>query len=66
MTRNELVAEARNLAEDNYSTWGQWVVECMTDAELSESLGDARTLAEWVAIRKVVASAHCEIESTAW
>ena len=62
----ELIAKAKKLAMDNYTEWGQWVVECMDDAALAEDLADFDTLDEWVEIRKRVADAHGEIENTAW
>lgn len=64
---NELVAEAKRLANVNYSTWGQWVVETMTDAEIAELLEDCNNdINEFVDLRIRVASYYNEIESTAW
>lgn len=64
---NELVAEAKRLANVNYSTWGQWVVETMTDAEIAELLEDCNNdINEFVDLRIRVAGYYNEIESTAW
>lgn len=64
---NELVAEAKRLANVNYSTWGQWVVETMTDAEIAELLEDCNNdINEFVDLRIRAASYYNEIESTAW
>lgn len=64
---NELVAEAKRLANVNYSTWGQWVVETMTNEEIAESLEDCNNdINEFVERRIRVANYYSEIESTAW
>ena len=62
---NELLNNAKNLAQDNYETWGQYIVECYTDEELKESLVDYDTLEEWVEIRKRVAEVY-EERSSSW
>lgn len=62
----ENIEKAKKLAEENYSTWGQWVIECYTDSELGENLEDFRTIEEWVKVRQDVAGYYKEIESTAW
>jgi hypothetical protein len=62
----EVLAEAKKLASENYSTWGQWVVECFSDAELREDLAEFDTLDDWVEIRVAVGEHHAEIENTAW
>ena len=36
----EILKKAKKDAMDNYSTWGQWIVECYDDDELRESLED--------------------------
>ncbi len=51
----ELVAEAKKLAQDNYESWGQYVVECYTDSELEKDLSDFDSLEDWVDIRIRVA-----------
>jgi hypothetical protein len=58
--------EAKKLALENYSTWGQWVVECFEDSELREELDDFDTMEEWVEIRIGVADANEEIENSSW
>lgn len=64
---NELVVEAKRLANANYSTWGQWVVETMTDSEISELIEDCNNdINEFVDRRIRVADYYNEIESTAW
>ena len=60
------VKEAKQLADDNYSAWGQWVTECMSDDEIREDLASMKSLKAWVAIRKRIASAYSEIENTAF
>jgi len=51
----KMVADARRLAETNYESWGQFVVECYTDKELVKDLADFNTLEEWVETRIRVA-----------
>lgn len=58
------VQKAKELAEENYSEWGQWVVECMTDEEVQEDIGNS-TIEEWVEIRKKIARI-CEEREKAW
>lgn len=60
---SELVAEAKKLAKDNYSTWGQWIVECYTSDELAEALADFESLEEWVDVRIRVAEVYAERSS---
>lgn len=60
------VAEAKKLANDNYSSWGQWVIECLDDEELLEEIIDFDTIEDWIEIREQVADAHREIENTAF
>lgn len=56
----ELVSKAKKLANDNYESWGHWVVECFGDKELAEDLSDFETLEEWVDIRIAIAGIHEE------
>jgi len=51
----ELIVEAKKLANDNYESWGQYVVECYTDSELEKDLSDFDSLEDWVDIRIRVA-----------
>jgi len=48
---NDLIDKAKKLANDNYETWGQYIVECYEDSELAESLEDFNSLDEWVEVR---------------
>ena len=57
---------AKKLAGENYETWGQWVIECMSDSELLEDTLDYDTIKDWVDMRKGVGSVFKEIEDTAW
>jgi hypothetical protein len=59
----ELIAEAKQLAQDNYETWGQYIVECYEDGELAESLEDFNSLDEWVEVRISVANIYEEREA---
>lgn len=61
----ELINRAKKLAQDNYETWGQYVVECYTDEELTEDLSDFSTLEEWIDIRISVANV-LEERSSSW
>jgi hypothetical protein len=45
---------ARKLAQRNYATWGDQVIEGMNDAELTASLERESTLADWVNTQKMV------------
>ena len=58
----EMVAQVKQMAEDNYDSWGQYVVECYTDKELVKDLADFETLEEWVDIRIAVAEVIAERE----
>jgi hypothetical protein len=66
ITTKELIVEAKKLANDNYESWGQYVVECYTDEELKEDLSDFATLQEWIDIRISVANVLGERESSWW
>lgn len=57
---DKLIDRVKNLSEDNYETWGQYIVECYTDEELKESLVDYDTLEKWIEIRKRVADVYEE------
>ena len=59
----ELIAEAKKLTNDNYETWGQYVVECYEDSELVESLKDFDSLEEWVEVRISIANIYEEREA---
>ena len=52
----ELISKAKKLAQDNYETWGQWIVECCDDNELALDLANFNTLEEWVDVRISVAN----------
>ena len=58
------IGEAKILAEENYHTWGQYIVECYTGEELAEQLAEFDTLEEWVEIRQRVAEIYEERMST--
>ena len=59
----ELIAEAKELARDNYESWGQYIVECYEDSELAESLESFDTLEDWVEVRIRVAGVYAEREA---
>lgn len=59
----ELIAEAKKLANDNYESWGQYIVECYTDEELEECLEDFNSLDEWVEVRISIANIYEEREA---
>ena len=59
----ELITKAKQLAHDNYESWGQYIVECYTDSELAESLEDFNTLDEWVEVRISIANIYEEREA---
>lgn len=54
---------AKKAAQDHYNTWGQFVIECMTDNEIEASLFDL-TLEEWIKIREDVGGYFQDIERT--
>ena len=62
----EILAMAKALANQNYSTWGQWVVECYSDEELIADLKDFPDLAEWMDVRIRVGEIYAEREATAF
>lgn len=59
----ELIAEAKQLAKDNYEGWGQYVVECYEDSELAESLESFDTLEDWIEVRIAVAEVYADREA---
>jgi hypothetical protein len=59
----ELISKAKELAQDNYETWGQYIVECYEDSELAESLEDFTSLDEWVEVRISIANIYEEREA---
>jgi hypothetical protein len=58
--------KGKKLAMENYETWGQWVIECMTDEEIAEDIAEHESFKEWVEIRIIVGEHHQEIMDTAW
>ena len=66
IVNDELLNKAKNLAEENYETWGQYIVECYTDEELAEDLYEIGTMEEWVEIRKSVANVIEERRNSGW
>lgn len=63
---DKTVENAIKLASDNYSEWGQWVIECMSKKEIEDDLAEFDTLEDWVYIKKTVGSVYRDIENTAW
>ena len=61
----ELISKVKKLAQDNYETWGQYVVECYTDEELRQDLSDFSTVEEWIEVRISVANV-LEERSSSW
>lgn len=60
---------AKALATEHYSTWGQWVIECLDDADLEKELElekEYNDLKEWVEIRERIADAHEETERSSY
>jgi hypothetical protein len=60
LVTQEMIVEAKRLAQDNYGSWGQYVVECYEDSELAESLESFDTLEDWIEVRIVVAEVYAE------
>lgn len=56
----EILAMAKALANQNYETWGQYVVECYTDDELITDMQDFQDLAEWMDVRVRVGEVYAE------
>ena len=61
----ELMSKVKKLAQDNYNSWGQYVVECYSDEELREDLSDFSTVEEWIEVRISVANI-LEERSSSW
>ena len=61
----ELMSRVKKLAQDNYETWGQYVVECYSDEELRQDLSDFSTVEEWIEVRISVANI-LEERSSSW
>ena len=62
----ELLSQVKQIAQDNYETWGQYIVECYTDTELADNLSDFDTLEEWIEVRKSVANILEERWDSGW
>lgn len=62
----ELLSQVKQIAQDNYETWGQYIVECYTDTELADNLSDFDTLEEWIDVRKSVANIFEERWDSGW
>lgn len=60
LVTQEMIVEAKKLAQDNYESWGQYIVECYEDSELAESLEDFDSLDEWVEVRISIANIYDE------
>jgi hypothetical protein len=58
-----MLEKAKRLAEENYESWGQWVIECMSDSDILKSIG-TQTLEEWVEIQESVAGIYREVENS--
>lgn len=56
--------KAMTLALENYSTWGQYVVECYEIKELEKELEEFNSLEDWIEMKKITASIYSEIEKT--
>lgn len=63
LVTQELIVEAKKLANDNYESWGQYIVECYEDGDLKESLESFDTLEDWVEVRIRVAGVYAEREA---
>ena len=63
LVTQEMIAEAKKLANDNYETWGQYIVECYEDSELAESLESFDTLEDWIEVRIAVAEVYADREA---
>jgi hypothetical protein len=62
----ELLAKAKRLANENYESWGHWIVEAYSDDELSEHLGEFESLEKWVDVRISIAEIHEERINDRW
>ena len=63
LVTQEMIVEAKKLAQDNYESWGQYIVECYGDSELAESLKDFDSLDEWIEVRISIANIYEEREA---
>lgn len=63
LVTQEMIVAAKKLAQDNYESWGQFIVECYDDNELKESLESFDTLEEWIEVRIVVAEVYADREA---
>jgi hypothetical protein len=63
LVTQELIVEAKKLANNNYETWGQYIVECYEDSELAESLESFDTLEDWIEVRISIANIYEEREA---
>jgi hypothetical protein len=66
LVTQEMIVEAKKLAQDNYESWGQYIVECYTDEELKADLADYTTIEEWVDFRIRIADTIEERSSNWW
>jgi hypothetical protein len=66
LVTQEMIVEAKQLAQDNYESWGQYIVECYTDEELKADLADYTTIEEWVDFRIRIADTIEERSSNWW
>ena len=65
MTANEKAKEMLKLALENYETWGHWVYECETEAELTaEFEKTGQSLDEAIDLAKMYADYAAEIKAT--
>ena len=58
-----MLEKAKRLAEENYESWGQWVIECMSDSDILDSIG-TQTLEEWAELQESVAGIYREVEDS--
>ena len=63
LVTQEMIVEAKKLANNNYESWGQYIVECYEDSELAESLEDFDSLEEWIEVRISIANIYEEREA---
>ena len=63
LVTQEMIVEAKKLAQDNYESWGQYIVECYEDGDLKESLESFDTLEDWIEVRIRVAGVYAEREA---
>ena len=63
LVTQEMIVEAKKLAQDNYESWGQFIVECYDDNELKESLESFDNLEDWIEVRIAVAEVYADREA---